>query len=181
MAGDYRAEALPAAEVALAFPLARALVPGLALPAWLAYAGSLAAGSDLAQPSGIVAARSPRGYIHGLFAWQVVRDLRHDRALATESVVALDAFDRGRTMAALLAAMERIAARENCGAIHAALLGAVLSQTGRAAAGPPDDGTPAGDAPLSVGAPLLKRFCDEGYRIERLELCKRLDAGPATG
>jgi len=68
-----------------AWPLVQISHPGVTLEEWLSYA--VAAGRRLGKNGGVVAIEDARGYIHALFAWNVVRTVAHRRAMRVTDMV----------------------------------------------------------------------------------------------
>ncbi|WP_119167490.1 hypothetical protein [Algihabitans albus] len=106
-----------------AFPLIQAIAPGITLEEWQAFAQSLLGGAtdSMPAPGGILIAEDERGYIAGLVAYRVQRDLLHGPVLVAEHFIAFDFFERDRIADALARALEGLAAGHRCAAIHTVL------------------------------------------------------------
>ncbi len=111
-----------------AFPLIQAIAPNVSLEEWQAFAQPLLSrGTDTTTapggilPGGILIAEDERGYIAGLVAYRLQRDLLHGPVLVAEHFIAFDFFERDRIADALARALEGLAAGHRCAAIHTVL------------------------------------------------------------
>ncbi|HYD30223.1 MAG TPA: hypothetical protein VEB64_05120 [Azospirillaceae bacterium] len=164
----YFVKPLGRRQIDQAFPVVSACSPGIGVERWRAFAAAVIPAADLEAapssphaivmaddspatpaPTGIITAQSDRGYIHGLFSYAVEPDLRHGRVLTADNFVVLDLVDPDAPATVLLKAMEHLARRLGCGAIHASL--------------------PEG------AAPMLNRLHHAGHHPEARRLCKPLD------
>jgi hypothetical protein len=172
MASAYVAKPLGPGQIDQAFPVVQTLAPDLKVERWRAFAaaalsppGGGGAGEDPARdagvprPRGILTVQNGRGYIHGLFSYQVEESLRHGRTLAVENFIVLDLFDLAGAAEALLGGMDRTAQGLACTAIHTTL---------------PDDYAKLSDYCSWV----LACFREAGHGVETLRLCKRLAPAP---
>ncbi len=85
MARTFTTFDLALKDYALAFPLIQAMVPGITLDSWLAYA---TAGPSVEH--GIVALRSDAKYICGLFLYRIAADLIDGKIFTVDLFVTLD-------------------------------------------------------------------------------------------
>ncbi len=98
-----------------AFPLISGLYPEVSLKRWLDYVqASTTNGID----TGIQCIESEEGYIHGLFAYRLTRDLVHGKTLVCENVVAQDLVACKTVFACLLETMDSLALDKGCEALH---------------------------------------------------------------
>jgi hypothetical protein len=134
-------------QIALAYPLARCLIPTLEPAEWERLAKPLVGTGD-AEDRGILAARNAAGYLCGLCFYAVDRGAAGARLLA-DHFVAFDVTDRAPVAAALLEAVDAVAARLGCAAIHTSI---AASQE-----------------------KLLDRFRRSGYAPQSVLLCKSLE------
>jgi hypothetical protein len=146
------ASRLAASQIEQAYPLARSLMPDLGPAEWARLARKLTR-PEAAAERGILTVRNAAGYICGLCFYAVERDAAGARLVA-DHFVAFDATDRAPFAAALLEAIDHLAARLGCVAIHTCL---AASQE-RA----------------------LERFRDAGYVPRAVTLCKAVDRPPTA-
>jgi len=158
MPDRYVAKALDSRRVDQAFPVVQTRYPKLGIDQWRAFAAEMVDGEAdgknivamrTARPVGIVVAQIGHGYIHGLFAFQVVHDLSHGRTLQVDLFIALNLFDPVSVADALLQEMERVARQHRCDAIHLSL---------------PEKPDPA----------QMTRIEEFGHHLEGIRLCKSL-------
>ncbi len=109
------AVALRAEQAAQVFPLARALVPELDLPSWLAFARKRAGTST---SRGLIGMRDDDGYFHGLYGYEVRHDLSDGATLDVDLAIALELLDRAGAAALLLDEIDARARRLGCNAVH---------------------------------------------------------------
>ncbi len=109
------AVALSADEAAQAFPLARALVPELDLPSWLAFVRKRAGGS---ATRGLIGVRDDDGYFHGLYGYEVRYDLTDGATLDIDLAIAMELLDRAGAAAVLMDEIQERARRLDCNAVH---------------------------------------------------------------
>lgn len=101
-----------------AYPIVHTLLPALSVEAWRRYANALIADSDPGR--GVMTAQHG-GYIRGLFCHWPDRSLQHGDMLMVDNFSVMDLFDPQGATHTLVEAMEEIAARYGCGAIHTLL------------------------------------------------------------
>lgn len=156
MDDGFIAKPLAKRQIDQAYPLVRAVAPGLDVARWRAFAGALIGkpGPSVA-PSGIITAQNGHGYIHGLFSYSRDQHLHHGPILAVENFIVLDLFDPAAAAATLLRAMDAVAKALGCSAIHTNLAGPAA-------------------APRQPRGDMLDRFREDGHAPEALRLCKRL-------
>ncbi len=120
---DITVKSLTADRLNQAFPLIQAIAPNITLEAWKEFALPLVprSGDDRRWQGGILIVEDGRGYISGLVAYRVQRDLLHGPVLVAEHFVAFDFFERDRIAEALARALEGLAAGHRCAAIHTVL------------------------------------------------------------
>lgn len=126
----FIAKPLGRRQIDQAYPLVCAIAPGLEVDRWRAFAaamlqgatdGGSARGSAVPATTGIMTVQNAQGYLHGLFSYVVEPHLRHGRILSVDNFVVLDLFDIPGIAETLLRAMEGLARRLGCSAIHTTL------------------------------------------------------------
>ena len=151
---------LSAAHITQAFPLVQTALPGVTLAAWNAFAAAQISGRSApenTQEGGILAVTDGHDYIAGLCSYRLVPDLIHGRLLDAGHFLAFDLLDRRPAAEALAAALEALAREHGCSAVHTHL-------------------PQRSDAPPDPGSSLSGLLAARGYRVESLDLCKRLVA-----
>ena len=127
---------LVAAEIDIAFPLARAAVPGLDAASWRAHARAALSAARQGRGGIMVARRAGRPHPCGLVCYRRERELGRGAVLTASHFVALDILDPGPVLAALVAALEALARELGCGAVRATVapgnreVGVVLQAAG---------------------------------------------------
>ena len=111
------------------YPLVRAATR-VSLDRWTEFGAEL-----LREGGGVLAVRAPDLCIHGVAAYRPTRDLRHDRCLDVEVIVAFDLRDDDRIRKALCRELERIAKRRGCKAVNFTLSGKSADPASRTRAG----------------------------------------------
>ena len=152
MSDRYLAKLLVDRQVDQAFPVVQAIQPGVSIDAWRAFAGRLIAEPDRC---GVMTVQAD-GYIYGLFTYRVEPSLRYVDVLMVDNFAVLDLFAPAAAATALVKAMDELAVRLGCGAIHTDL--------------------PKGDR-LTPGyrRRMIGRFRDLGHHLESITLCKSPD------
>jgi hypothetical protein len=153
-------QALDIAQVDQAFPLLRTRYPGLSLAQWRGFARSLMgsrrqqrATPPLDPTSGIVTARTPQGYLTGLFSYRVAVDLCHDRILEVATLVAAGLFDPVATVDLVLVEIERLATVLGCAAVRIER-----------------------PQPAALAELVGRRLCSDCQVVESVSLCKEIKA-----
>jgi hypothetical protein len=153
----FTARRLGPEQVDQAYPILQSVMPELELADWRAYAGAII---GLPEDQGGIVAIHGQGYIHGLFSYGVRPQLACRKVLIVETIIVVDLVNTAAVAAALLKAVDGIAARLGTEAIHALV--------------------PSGQAQTSDYAEWLSgRFRAAGYRAEAAALCKKPIASPA--
>lgn len=168
MDDGFIAKPLGRRQIDQAYPLVCALAPGLGVDQWRAFAAAVldsatlggspegAAGEGAAPAGrGIMTVQNAQGYLHGLFSYTAEPHLLHGRTLCVDNFVVLDLFDVAGVAEALLRAMEGLARRLGCAAIHTTLPDRLAQR------GPRRD-------------PIPDCFRTEGHRQETIRFCKDL-------
>lgn len=164
MDDSFIAKPLGRRQIDQAYPLVCAIAPGLGVEQWRAFAAAVlgnasggggAGRSGLPADAGIITVQNAQGYMHGLFSYAVEPHLRHGRVLCVDNFVVLDLFDVAGIAETQLRAMEALARRLGCGAIHTTL--------------------PERTIPLDARSnPIPDCFRTEGHREETIRYCKDL-------
>jgi len=129
-----------------AYPIVQALHPALSMDEWRRYARALIAQADPVR--GVMTAQHG-GYIRGLFCHWPDRSLLHGSMLIVDNIAVMDLFNAQGALRALIDAMESIASKYGCGAIHTLL----------------SDHRPTA---------LHGHFQSQGHRMAQVVLCKDL-------
>ncbi|PWC83423.1 hypothetical protein TSH100_20625 [Azospirillum sp. TSH100] len=173
MDDGFIAKPLGRRQIDQAYPLVCAIAPGLGVGQWRAFAAAVLDGATMGgsekdgSPAsrGIMTVQNAQGYLHGLFSYAAEPHLLHGRTLCVDNFVVLDLFDVAGVAEALLRAMEGVARRLGCAAIHTTL---------------PDRTVRHG----SRRDPIPDCFRTEGHRQETVRFCKDLavvnDNAPAA-
>lgn len=156
MDDDFIVKPLGRRQIDQAYPLVCAILPGLAVDQWRAFAAVLLDDTNAAASrTGIMTVQTAHGYLHGLFTYAVEPQLQHGRVLSVDNFVVLDLFDVAGVAGTLLQAMEGLARGLGCAAIHTTL---------------PERYIPAD----SRRNPIPDCFRVEGHRQETIRFCKHL-------
>lgn len=178
MDDSFIAKPLGRRQIDQAYPLVCAIAPGLGVGQWRAFAAALldsatvggnaknGGGNDgLPAARGIMTVQNAQGYMHGLFSYTVEVQLLHGRTLCVDNFVVLDLFDVAGPAETLLQAMEGLARRLGCAAIHTTLPDRYMQRDTRR-------------------NPIPDCFRTEGHRQETVRFCKDLavvnDNAPAV-
>jgi len=161
MDDSFIAKPLGRRQIDQAYPLVCVAAPGLAVEQWRAFAAAVLdingeAGGAPAPRTGIMTVQNARGYLHGLFSYAIEEHLRHGRVMTVDNFVVLDLFDVTGVAGTLLDAMDVLARRLGCSAIHTALPEHSII-----------DWTP--------NNRIADCFIRDGHRRETIRLCKNLD------
>lgn len=177
MDDGFIAKPLGRRQIDQAYPLVCAMAPGLGVDQWRAFAAAVldsatlgsstegAAGDGAAREGrlpasrGIMTVQNAQGYLHGLFSYTAEPHLLHGQTLCVDNFVVLDLFDVAGVAEALLRAMEGLARRLGCAAIHTTL---------------PDRFARPDSLQGSRRDPIPECFRTEGHRQETIRFCKDL-------
>lgn len=113
MNASFRVAALSGDQVSQAFPLIQATWPGADLASWVSYVAFFN-GQSVAKRSGVLALHDQGGYICGVLAYQLDRDLRAGLILTVQLFTAVDLINSLKTVRALLDAAEARACELGC-------------------------------------------------------------------
>jgi hypothetical protein len=106
-------------QVAQAYPLVQAVEPGLTLERWRTHVRALTGGGrQRGTRGGIMSLQDARGYIHGLFAYDVADDSRCGRRLHVGTVVAFHPGKAEGTARQMIRAIETVARQHGCSTIQ---------------------------------------------------------------
>lgn len=103
-----------------AYPIVHTQLPTLTLDDWRHYARDLIVG---ARPACGVMTAQHGGYIRGIFCHWPDRSLLHGDLLVVDNFAVMDLFGPAGATQTLIDAMESMAERHGCGAIHTLLPG----------------------------------------------------------
>ena len=108
--------------VLMALPLIREAAPEMIIENLRAYVENLRRnGGDSETPSGILAARSPNGYIRALATYRTTLELRWGRTLVVDNFLVPGPLYNRMCASALLDALDARAAKHHCVAIEVQL------------------------------------------------------------
>ena len=108
--------------VLMALPVIREAAPEMTVERLRAYVENLTRnGDDSESPSGILAARSPNGYIRALATYRTTLELRWGRTLVVDNFLVPGPLYNRMCASALLDALDALAAKHHCVAIEAQL------------------------------------------------------------
>ena len=108
--------------VLMALPVIREAAPEMTVERLRAYVENLTRnGDDCESPSGILAARSPNGYIRALVTYRTTLELRRGRTLVVDNFLVPGALYNRMCACALLDALDPLAAKHHCVAIEVQL------------------------------------------------------------
>lgn len=107
-----------------AFPLVQAVASNLTIERWARIAAPLTT-AGCSDRQGILAAMAAAGYLCGLCLYRVEQGAGRKRLVA-RYVVTFDVTDRAPVAAALVAAIDRLAARLGCGTVNSSVAAAQL-------------------------------------------------------
>lgn len=172
MDDSFIAKPLGRRQIDQAYPLVCAIAPGLGVDQWRAFAAALldsatmggnaknggrneGRNDGLPAARGIMTVQNAQGYMHGLFSYAVELQLLHGRTLCVDNFVVLDLFDVAGPAETLLQAMEGLARRLGCAAIHTTLPDRYMQRDTRR-------------------NPIPDCFRTEGHRQETVRFCKDL-------
>lgn len=111
----YTVTRLQPSAARLVYPLVRAAEPLVDLPAWLAYVRA----AESRKRGVMVATRAGRAFPSGMFCYACAKDPALGLVMTANYFVALDILDAGPLAAALMTALEQLAADLRCDAIRA--------------------------------------------------------------
>lgn len=135
-----------------AWPIIQSSLPGAHIDDWRSFAKRM---SDRPEDEGGIVVVKNGSYLHGLFSYTIAPHLTHGLVLNVDNVFVLDLFTPGMVADVLLDAVEDVALRHGCLAVHTLL----------PVAAP-------GDA-FDGGHWLTERFRNRGHCVETKLLCKR--------
>lgn len=151
MPSSFTTFALRAEDIAVAFPLVRAIDADIDLGRWRSFARPMV-DAPATSACGAIGLRSTAGYICGLLIYRAERDLRHDAVLAIDLFTALDLFNEERAIRALLQVADEKARELNCAVTHIRIGAAQAS--------------------------LAQHFAAAGHRPEATLFCKAVELRP---
>jgi hypothetical protein len=106
-------------QIAQAYALIQSTDPAMTLDRWARFAHKLIAPQRSNRHGGIMTVQTEAGYMCGLFAFEIVDDLRLNRTLAIRNVFAISLVQPEAIIRALLEAAESLANLNGCAAITA--------------------------------------------------------------
>lgn len=130
-----------------AYPIVHTQYPDISLESWRRYALGLM--TDGSPARGVMTAQHG-GYIRGLFCHWPDHSLRHGELLMVDNFAVMDMFDATGAVNALIDAMESMAERFRCCAIHTML-------------------------PNHRPTPLHGHLQAQGHQLKKVVLCKEFD------
>ncbi len=104
-----------------AFPLVRNLLPAMTHERWTQFARPHLSSRSPHWPRGLMAIQNPKGYILGLFVFEVRDDLYENRALCIDNIIVPNLPGRDLVWASIVDTAEHLAAMNGCRVIRAGL------------------------------------------------------------
>ena len=139
-----------------AWPIIQSSLPGAQIESWRRFANDLSYRPE--SEAGIIAVQNG-DYLHGLFSYAIGPHPAHQRLLTVDNFFVLDLFNPGLVADVLLDAVDQVARRYHCQAVHTLLpqnpYGAAADRTW-----------------------LGERFRARGHAVETKAMCKQLSAEP---
>ncbi len=133
MSATYQARPLTHITADMTFPLVQMMQTGLTVERWREFVAefcadrgnsAIGAGCDdilWQRPRGIIVIANERGYIHGLFSYQVRDDIAEGLVLHVDNVMAVEIVSRPYVLDAMRDAMNRLVRDHHCAAVHVSL------------------------------------------------------------
>lgn len=156
MTKRYRIKPLEQAEVPLAYPLVQSVAPHLTLDHWVDYVAALRGQSRQDAVGGVMSARSPQGYIFGIYCHLMEPDIETGRILRVSNFAAANLSDSGDVLDPLIGSMATVARDRGCHAVHVD-----LPETMR-------------NWPRPVQG-VFNAFKAAGYKVKTIDLVRPLD------
>ncbi len=133
MSVTYQARPLTHHTADMTFPLVQMMQTGLSFDRWREFVAEFCvdcqnvapgAGCDdilWQRPRGIMVISNERGYIHGLFSYQVRDDIAEGLVLHVDNVMAVEIVSRPYVLDTMRDAMNRLVHDHRCAAVHVSL------------------------------------------------------------
>ncbi len=133
MSVTYQARPLTHHTADMTFPLVQMMQTGLSFDRWREFVAEFCvdcqnvapgAGCDdilWQRPRGIMVISNERGYIHGLFSYQVRDDIAEGLVLHVDNVMAVEIVSRPYVLDTMRDAMNRLVHDHHCAAVHVSL------------------------------------------------------------
>ncbi|MFC4235757.1 hypothetical protein ACFOY8_10990 [Thalassospira xianhensis] len=130
MSTTYQARPLTHHTADMTFPLVQMMQTGLTVERWREFVAEfctdrgnsvIGAGCDdilWQRPRGIIVIANERGYIHGLFSYQVRDDIAEGLVLHVDNIMAVEIVSRPYVLDAMRNAMNRLVMGHHCAAVH---------------------------------------------------------------
>ncbi|MCC7046010.1 MAG: hypothetical protein IT562_04790 [Alphaproteobacteria bacterium] len=115
------ARLLDRSKIDQAYPLVRSLVPGITLSRWNAFVRPQLIVHSSAWPHGVMTIQNHKGYILGLFSFEVRDDLYESRTLCVDTIVVPNIPGRDLIWFAIADATDQLAKMNDCRAVRAGL------------------------------------------------------------
>src|SRR5262245_60719785 len=110
-------------QIAQAYALIRSADPALSLDRWTRFAHKMTALPRSGRASGIMTVQTEAGYMCGLYAYEILDDLRLNRTLAIRHVFALSLVQPEAIIRTVLDSAESLAHLNGCAAVTALIDG----------------------------------------------------------
>ncbi|WP_240626441.1 hypothetical protein [Thalassospira lohafexi] len=133
MAATYYARPLTSHTADMTYPLVQMLQADLTFDRWCEFVAECCSPTSEIVPGegcedilwlrsrGIIVVANERGYIHGLFSYQVHDDMADGRVLHLDNVMTVEIVSRPYVLDAMREAMTRLAAEHQCGNVYVSL------------------------------------------------------------
>lgn len=140
----------------MAYPLVQSVAPHLTLDHWVGYTAALYGPSGRDAVGGVMSARSPQGYIFGIYCHLMEPDIETGRILRVNNFAAANLSDSGDVLDPLIGSMADVARDCGCHAVHVDLPEALRCR------------------PRPVQG-VFNAFKAAGYKVKTVDLVRALD------
>ncbi|WP_245835217.1 hypothetical protein [Thalassospira mesophila] len=127
MLNSYKARPLTAGVADMTYPLVQMTEPGMTLQKWQDFVADYVCADDPIPESlwlrskGIMIICNERGYVHGLFSYEIRADISIGSVLHVDNVKAVEIVARGHVLHCMREAMDRLLRLHGCAATYVAV------------------------------------------------------------
>lgn len=127
MRNTYSARPLTARTADMTYPLVQMKDAGMTLPKWQNFVAAYCVEGEPVnhdqwlRTKGIIVICNERGYVHGLFSYEVRSDMSAGKVLHVDNVMAIEIVARDHALNEMRAAMDRLTELHGCTAVHVAV------------------------------------------------------------
>jgi hypothetical protein len=108
-------------QIAQAYALIQSADPSVSLDRWTRFAHKMTALPRSSRHTGIMTVQTEAGYMCGLFVFEILEDLRHNRTLVIRHVFAISLVQREAIVRSLLDSAESLAHLNGCDSVIAVI------------------------------------------------------------